>query len=206
VARWTRSRPIAVGVVCAAGLALGAGATIVSAQDTVSAHDGTAPGSLASTSAVAVAWDAYAVGAHESSLELVVQRGACGTIQTRLTERRASVQIEVTEQQRRGACLAVAATQPLVVPLAHALAGRAIEGPSRRRVQTPLARRRQDHVPRLIGFGPADAMHALALVSLHGRVSSERRAGGLRRVIAQRPAAGARAPASRIVRITLAGP
>lgn len=155
---------------------------------------------------MAVAWDAYAVGAHEASLELVVQRGTCGTIQTRLSERRASVQIEVTEQQRPGACLAVAAIQPLVVPLAHALAGRAIEGPSRRRVQTPLARRRQDHVPRLIGFGPADAMHALALVSLHGRVSGERRAGGLRRVIAQRPAAGAGAPAGRIVQITLAGP
>ncbi len=193
---------MACGAVCAAGLAWSANATAISAQATP------VPGRLASASAstVAVAWDAYAVGAHETSLELVVQRGTCGTIQTRLTERNASVRIEVTEQQRPGACLAVAAIQPLDVPLGRALAGRAIEGPSRRRVQTPLARSRQDHVPRLIGFSLEDAMHALTLVALHGRVSGQRRAGGLRRVVAQRPAAGARPPAGRVVQMTLAGP
>jgi hypothetical protein len=200
VPRSTKIGAIALGVVCAAGLVFGAGATAISA------HASAAPGPPASARAVAVAWDAYAVGARETSLELLVRRGACGTIETRLTERHTSVLVEVTEQQRPGACLALAAIQPLQVPLVHALAGRAIEGPSRRRVQTPLARWRHDRVPRLIGFSPADAMHALALVSLHGRVSSQRRAGGLRRVVAQRPAAGRRPPADRIVRITLAGP
>ncbi len=49
-------------------------------------------------------------------------------------------------------------------------------------------------------------MHALALVSLQGRVSSVRRAGGLRRVVAQQPAVGQRPPGSRVVQLTLAGP
>ncbi len=194
---------------CAAALALSANSTILGwSTDAaiISARATPLAGPPAVAGTVSVAWDAYAVGVHETALELLVQRSTCGTIQTRLTERRSSVLIEVTERQRSGACLAVAAIQPLDLPLDHALAGRAIEGPSRRRVQTPLERSRQDRVPRLIGFAPQDAMHALALVSLHGRVSSVRRAGGLRRVVAQQPAVGQRPPGSRVVQITLAGP
>jgi hypothetical protein len=188
-------------------VALSAAALAWSASSTISsAGAAPLPGPPAVAGTVSVAWDAYAVGLHETSLELLVQRSTCGTIQSRLTERRSSVLIEVTEQQRQGACLAVAAIQPLDLPLAHALAGRAIEGPSRRRVQTPLERSRLVHVPRLIGFAPQDAMHALALVSLHGRVRSVRRAGGLPRVVGQQPAVGQRPPGSRVVQITLAGP
>lgn len=164
-----------------------------------------AVGVSAGAPTVPVVWDAYAVGPREASLELIVQRGTCGSIQAKVVEGRASVLIEVHEQQRPGACLAVAAIAQLDVQLAHPLAGRAIRGPSRRRVPTTILRSRLDSVPRLIGFAPQDASHALALWSLRGQTTIGHGAGGLRRVVAQYPAPGRRTPESRIVRITIGG-
>ena len=83
---------------------------------------------------VPVEWDAYAVGPRETSLELIVQHGVCGPIQTRVAEGHDSVVIDIDEQQGSGACPAVATIGPLDVRLAHPLAGRTIQGPSRQRL------------------------------------------------------------------------
>jgi hypothetical protein len=153
---------------------------------------------------VPVEWDAYAVGPREASLELIVQHGTCGTLQTAVVERRDSIVIEVNEQQGSGACPAVAAIGPLDARLAHPLAGRTVQGPSRQRLPI-LSPSRRDSVPRLIGFAPQDAAHALSLISLHGRTRIVHGVSGLRRVVAQYPAPGQRTPKNRIVRITIAG-
>jgi len=164
-----------------------------------------ARGPAGSARTVPVEWDVYAVGPREASLELIVERGVCGHIQTKVVEGRDSVVIEVGEEQGSGACPAVAAIAPLDVQLAHPLAGRTIQGASRRRLPILLSRSRLDSVPRLIGFAPQDASHALALVSLRARTRIVHGTGGLRRVVAQYPAPGHGTPKSRIVRITIAG-
>lgn len=196
-----------VGVVlCCIGVALSAAAGGFSAGATPRRSGAAgARGGAAAARTVPVNWDAYAVGPREASLELIVERGTCGSIQTNVVERRDSVLIEIDEAQRPGACLAVAAIAPLDVRLAHPLAGRAIQGPSRRRVPTIPLRSLLDLVPRLIGFAPRDASQALALVSLHGQTRIVHGARGLPRVLAQDPAPGQRTPNSRIVRITIAG-
>jgi hypothetical protein len=162
-------------------------------------------GATAVDRTVPVAWNAYAVGPHETSLELIVERGTCGTIQTAVAEGHDSVVIDIDEEQEPGACLAVAAIGPLDVQLAHPLAGRAIQGPSRRRFQAPASRSRPDSVPRLIGFAPQDASQALALVSLREQTNITHGTGGLQRVVAQYPAPGRPVPKSRTVRITITG-
>jgi hypothetical protein len=153
---------------------------------------------------VPVEWDAYAVGPREASLELVVQHGVCGTLQTAVAEGRDSVTVDIDEVQGSGACAAVAAIGPLYVRLAHPLAGRTIQGPSRQRLPI-LTPSRLDSVPRLIGFAPQDAAQALSLVSLEEQTKVVHGTSGLRRVVVQYPVPGQRTPKSGIVRITIAG-
>jgi hypothetical protein len=189
-----------VGVVLCGSVVVWSGAATTSSR----AGAGAERGALAART-VPVEWDVYAVGQREASLELVVQHGACGHVQTKVVEGRESVVIEVVEVQGSGVCPAVAAIGSLDVQLAHALAGRRIQGASRQRFPTLLSRSRLDSVPRLIGFAPLDASHALALVSLHGRTTTVHGMKGLRRVVAQHPAPGQRTPESRIVRVTIGG-
>ncbi len=153
---------------------------------------------------VPVEWDAYAVGPREASLELIVQHGTCGTLQPAVVEGRDTVVVDIDEEQGSGACLAVAAIGPLDVRLAHPLAGRTIQGPSRQRLPI-FPPSRLDSVPRLIGFAPQDAAHALALLSLRERTRIIHGTGGLRRVVVQDPAPGQRTPKSRLVLVTIAG-
>jgi hypothetical protein len=152
---------------------------------------------------VPVEWDAYAVGPREASLELIVQHGVCGTLQTAVAEGRDSVVIDIDEEQGPGACPAVVTIGPWDVRLAHPLAGRTIQGPSRQRLPI-LSPSRLDSVPRLIGFAPQDAAHALSLVSLGEQTKVVHRTSGLRQVVAQYPAPGQRVPKNRVVRITIA--
>jgi hypothetical protein len=152
---------------------------------------------------VPVEWDAYAVGPREASLELTVQHGVCGTLQTAVAEGRDSVTVDIDEEQGPGACPAVATIGPLDVRLAHPLAGRTIQGSSRQRLPI-LSPSRLDSAPRLIGFAPQDAAHALSLVSLHEQTKVVHGISGLRRVVAQYPAPGQRVPKNRVVRITIA--
>jgi len=152
-----------------------------------------------------VEWDAYAVGPRETSLELIVQHGVCGALHTAVMEGRDSVVIDINEEQGSGACPAVVTIGPLDVRLAHPLAGRTIQGPSRQRLPTFFLRSRLDSVPRLIGFAPRDAAHALSLVSLHEQTRILHGTGGLRRVVAQYPAPGQRVPKNRALRIRIAG-
>jgi hypothetical protein len=152
---------------------------------------------------VPVEWDAYAVGPREASLELIVQHGVCGTLQTAVAEGHDSVVIDIDEEQGPGACPAVVTIGPLDVRLAHPLAGRTIQGPSRQRLPI-ISPSRLDSVPRLIGFAPRDAAHALSLVSLREQTKITHGVSGLRRVVAQYPAPGQRTPKNRIVRITIA--
>ncbi len=187
-----------VGVALCGIAVVWSGGTSASPARAAVAHDG-----AAATRTVPVEWDAYAVGPREASLELIVQHGVCGTLQTAVAEERDSVVIDIDEEQGPGACPAVAAIGPLDVRLTHPLAGRTIQGPSRQRLPI-LSPSRLDSVPRLIGFAPQDATHALALVSLRGRTRIVHGATGLRRVVAQYPAPGQRTPKSRIVRITIA--
>jgi len=168
-----------------------------------SASSTSARGAAVAARTVPVEWDAYAVGPRETSLELIVQHGVCGALQTAVAEGRDSVVIHIDEEQGPGACPTVVTIGPLDVRLAHPLAGRTIQGPSRRRLPI-LSPSRRDSVPRLIGFAPQDAAHALALVSLHGQTRIVHGASGLRRVVAQYPAPGRRVPKSRVVRITIA--
>jgi len=171
---------------------------------TTPARAAVAHGGAVAARTVPVEWDAYAVGPRETSLELIVQHGTCGTLQTAVVEGRDSVVIDIDEAQGPGACLAVATIGPLDVRLAHPLAGKAIEGPSRQHFPTLFLRSRLDSVPRLIGFAPQDAAHALALVSLAERTRTIHATGGLRRVVAQYPAPGQPLRKSRIVRVTIA--
>ncbi len=168
-----------------------------------SASSTSARGAAVGARAVPVEWDAYSVGPREASLELIVQHGTCGTLQTAVVERRDSVVIDINEQQGPGACPAVAAIGPLDVRLAHPLAGRTIQGPSRQRLPI-LSPSRRDSTPRLIGFAPPDAAQALSLFSLREQTRIVHGASGLRRVVAQYPAPGRRVPKSRVVRITIA--
>lgn len=170
---------------------------------TAPARAAVAHGGAVAARTVPVEWDAYAVGPRETSLELIVQHGTCGTLQTAVVEGRDTVVVDVDEAQGPGACLAVAAIGPLDVRLAHPLAGRTIQGPSRQRLPI-FPPSRLDSVPRLIGFARQDAAHALALVSLRGQTKVVHGTSGLRRVVAQYPAPGHRTPKSRIVRITIA--
>jgi hypothetical protein len=163
-----------------------------------------ARGGAAAARMVPVEWDAYAVGPREASLELIIQHGTCGTVQTAVVEGRDSVTVDIDEVQGPGACPAVAAIGSLDVRLAHPLAGRTIGGPSRQRLPI-LSPSRLDSVPRLIGFAPQDAAHALSLVSLGEQARVVHGARGLRRVVAQYPAPGRRTPKSRVMRITIAG-
>ena len=190
--------PALVGMVLCGTVVVWSSGTTASSARAAIAHRATA---VART--VPVEWDAYAVGPHETSLELIVERGMCGPIQTAVVEGHDSVVIEIDEEQEPGACLAVAAVGTLDVQLAHPLAGRAIQGPSRRHFQALVSRSRLDSVPRLVGFAPQDASHALALVSLRERTSTAHGTGGLQRVVAQYPAPGQPVPKSRTVRITI---
>lgn len=194
----TKRAPALVGVaLCGIAAVCSGGTSTPPARATV-AHGG-----AVAARTVPVEWDAYAVGPREASLELIVQHGACGTLQPAVAEGRDSVVIDIDEEQGSGACLAVAAIGPLDVRLAHPLAGRTIQGPSRQRLPI-FPPSRLDSVPRLIGFAPQDATRALALVSLRTQTKVIHGTGGLRRVVAQYPAPGQRAPTSRVVRITIA--
>jgi hypothetical protein len=195
----------AKGVLLLVGVALGGIAVVCGdAATTSSARAAVARGEAVAAGTVPVEWDAYAVGPREASLELVVERGACGPVKTTVVEGHDSVDIAIDEEQGPGACPAVLAIGPLDVRLEHPLAGRTIEGPSRRRFSAPVSRSRLESAPRLIGFAPQDAAHALALVSQRGGTRIVHRTGGLRRVVAQYPAPGGRLPKSRVVRITIA--
>jgi hypothetical protein len=160
-------------------------------------------GGAAAARMVPVEWDTYAVGPREASLELIVQHGVCGALHPEVAEGRDSVFIDIDEEQGPGACPAVVTIGPLDVRLAHSLAGRTIQGPSRQRLPI-LSPSRLDSTPRLIGFAPQDATHALALVSLRGQTKVVHGTSGLRRVVAQYPAPGQRVPKSRTMRITIA--
>ena len=200
---FVRSRsPRARGVLPLVGVALCGIAAVWSGC--ASASSTSARGTAAGVRTVPVEWDAYAVGPREASLELIVQHGVCGPLQTAVAEGHDSVVIDIDEQQGPGACPAVVTIGPLNVRLAHPLAGRTIEGPSRQRLPI-LSPSRRDSVPRLIGFAPQDAAHALGLVSLRAQTRIVHGVSGLRRVVAQYPAPGRRMPKSRVVQITLAG-
>lgn len=186
-------------MLCGIAVFWGGGTRTSSARDTIT------PGAGVAARTVPVEWDAYAVGPRETSLDLIVQHGACGSIQTRVGEGHDSVVIEIGEEQGSGACPAVATIGPLDVQLAHTLAGRTIQGPSRQRLPILISRSRLDSAPRLIGFAPRDAAHALALVSLGEQTRILHGTGGLRRVVAQYPAPGQGTPKSRLVRVTIAG-
>ncbi len=186
-----------VGVaLCGIVVACGDGASTSSARATI------ARGGAVAARTVPVEWDAYAVGPHEASLELIAQHGVCGALHTTVAEGRDNVVIDIDEEQGPGTCPAVVTIGPLDVRLAHPLAGRTIQGPSRQRLPI-LSPSRRESVPRLIGFAPPDAAHALSLVSLRGQTRIVRGASGLRRVVAQYPAPGQRTPKSRVVRIAI---
>jgi hypothetical protein len=188
------------------GVALcGIAAVWIDGTSTPPARAAIAHGSAVAARRVPVEWDAYAVGPREASLELIVQHGTCGTLQTAVAEGRDAVVIEINEEQGSGACPAVEAIGPLDVRLAHPLAGRTIQGPSRQHFPTLFLRSRLDSVPRLIGFAPRDAAHALALVSLRAQTKVLHGTSGLRRVVTQSPGPGQPLRKSRIVRVTIAG-
>lgn len=195
-----------MGALILSGLVLGGIATVGNGGASASSSSAAAEHSGAvAARIVPVEWDAYAVGPREASLELIVQHGVCGPIHAGATEGRDDVEVQIIEEQRAGVCPALATIGTLSVRLARPLAGRAVQGPGRELFPSGVAGLRLDSVPRLIGFDPQDAAHALALVALHGQTRAVHGVGGLRRVVAQYPAPGQRRPRSRVVRVTIAG-
>lgn len=157
-----------------------------------------------SVRALALGWNVYAVGPHESSLELMVQHGVCGSVHAAVSESPRSLIIAPTETLGAGPCAGVSSAGPIVVRLAHPLAGRVISGPLRRSFATFFVRSRLDRVPRLVGFAPQDASTALGLVSLRARANIRSGPDGLRCVAEQDPAPGRPTPNSRVVQIEIA--
>lgn len=60
-------------------------------------------------------------------------------------------------------------------------------------------------VPRVVGFAPADAEHALVVGYLRGSLRSLRNGSGLRRVVAQAPMPGSTLARNSAVRLLVAG-
>jgi hypothetical protein len=149
-------------------------------------------------------WEARAVGPRELSIDLIVESGACGTTSANVTERAASVDIEVIEQGTGEICPAIAFIGPFVVALKHPLAGRQLGGPMRRAgFQPPRLAGRPATVPRVIGFSPRDAQRALNLASLHEHIRHTSPRPGLARVVAQFPAPGSRVALAAVVRVAI---
>jgi hypothetical protein len=156
--------------------------------------------------AIPVEWNVFAVGPREVSLSLIEIYGACGSVDPTVRETRTSVAIEIVEASRPGPCIALAREQTLELQLAHPLAGRTIQGLSSEGLSLrPVFGARLTVTPRLIGFAPQDAVHALALFSLRRHTRVVRATRGLRRVVAQYPAPGRPAPRSGVVRLAVGG-
>jgi hypothetical protein len=148
--------------------------------------------------------DVYAVGAGELSVRVIFLHGVCGPIRTRATEADVSVRIEVVEERMPDAiCPAIAIVGRVTVPLARPLAGRALVGYHSSGSSRYLIRR--GGVPRLLGFSPLDAGHALGLAGLHMRARRVPARGGLPRIVAQYPPPGRPIPTSEVIRVAIAG-
>jgi hypothetical protein len=152
--------------------------------------------------------EVIAVGPAEHSLELLTAFTDCGAQGGVVVhESSASVEVERSTEARSSVCDLLVRSGWLVLPLARPLAGRAILGQSLMRPGSrPLSRLGLLHgVPRLIGFAPADARHALAVVGLSDRIRVLLPVHGRRRVVSQDPAPGAHATPGMSVQLTVGG-
>jgi hypothetical protein len=167
--------------------------------------------------AASARWDAFAVGVRERSLHVGFVVSSCDyprNVHARLREARATVRIEVREELPVYSGSGVRScpapkTRFLDVRLARPLDGREIRGRPDLVLNAPTAVFGErlgeafETVPRLIGFGPRDAEHALTLAYLRGRVVRPA-GGGPRHVVAQHPGAGRRLRRNGVVRLRLA--
>jgi len=164
-------------------------------------------------------WDAFAAGPRERSLDLGYSGNNCGSrnLHEAVQETRTSVLIEMHEEvpefsSSRGPVSCPAPSLKFLnLALARPLAGRSIRGrpgavlKNPRNVFGEFVGGSSEKVPRLIGFAPQDAEHALVLAYLNGRVELMPASRGLRRVVAQYPAPGRMVSRNGVVYLRVAG-
>ena len=158
------------------------------------------------------AWSLVQVGAHERSLEIIQDRGACESLNESVVQSSSFVRITITATStlRPGSfCIDLLYIGRYAVPLSRPLAGRHIAGAERpSRGQGPYSPVKSGSsypvVPRLVGLSPPDARYVLGGLGLHAVMRVASRVPGRPRVVSESPAAGARDPADRLVRVGVA--